>query len=362
MATLSFHSVHKICPKKNNQLIDNFDLEVNDGEFIVVLGPPGCGKSTLIRMAAGLESITGGSIKVDQHEVNRVKPCKRDLAVIFENYALYPHMTVSQNMAYGLRIRKYNNDDIQKRLEYAAHILDLYHLLDRKPHQLSDDQLQLVGIGRAVARYPKAFLFDEPLSRLDTQVRARLRMKIKLIHQRLKTTTIYATNDPIDAMTLAQRIVIMNKGVIEQVGSPIEVFNKPANMFVASYLGLPPMNIMPCIVDNNKNISDDSGIKLQIAPDQIPDSVAGKKVYLGIRPEHTVLHANGITLLVELVEVLGSEQLIHCTHGDTRFIVRCPISLTSKYPIEIGEAIQVGCNSKHKWHWFDKESGLRIDN
>ncbi|HWK70263.1 sn-glycerol-3-phosphate import ATP-binding protein UgpC [Pollutimonas sp. M17] len=360
MATLSFRSVKKVYPG-DIAVIHGIDMEVADGEFIVIVGPSGCGKSTLMRMVAGLESVTEGDILIGDKVVNTLEPAERDIAMVFQNYALYPHMTVFDNMAYGLKIRKLSKEDIKTRVQNAAQILELAHLLDRRPRQLSGGQRQRVAMGRAIVRDPKVFLFDEPLSNLDAKLRVQMRLEIQKLHRRLKTTSLYVTHDQVEAMTLAERMVVMNKGVPEQIGTPVEVFEKPASVFVASFIGSPPMNLIPVFVDANRQVRDEDGVALQFDPALVPASVANRKVIMGMRPEHIKLHANGIPMHVEMVEILGSEQLIHGRHGDTPIVLRCPVGLTKDYPVQIGEAVQVGNDWDHPLHWFDPETGKRID-
>lgn len=360
MATLSFRHIKKTYPG-GIEVIPDINLEVNDGEFIVIVGPSGCGKSTLMRMVAGLEEITAGEIRIDDRVVNTLEPADRDIAMVFQNYALYPHMTVYQNMAYGLKIRKLTKQDIRDRVDQAAEILELTQLLERRPRQLSGGQRQRVAMGRAIVREPKVFLFDEPLSNLDAKLRVQMRLEIQRLHQRLQTTSLYVTHDQVEAMTLAQRMVVMNKGVAEQIGTPAEVFDRPQTVFVASFIGSPPMNLLPCRVSAERHVLDDNDNVLQFDPSYVPERLINQRIFLGMRPEHISLHAPGITILVEMIEILGSEQLIHGMHGDTAVIVRCPVELTRKYPIEIGETIQVGVDSADRLHWFDRDTGMRIE-
>ncbi|NLY28946.1 MAG: sn-glycerol-3-phosphate import ATP-binding protein UgpC [Alcaligenaceae bacterium] len=360
MATLSFSNVKKTYPG-GIEVIHDFNMNVTDGEFIVIVGPSGCGKSTLMRMVAGLEGITSGDIVIGDRVVNLLEPAERDIAMVFQNYALYPHMTVFENMAYGLKIRKLSKQEIEARVNDAAQILELTQLLDRRPRQLSGGQRQRVAMGRAIVRNPKVFLFDEPLSNLDAKLRVQMRLEIQRLHQRLKTTSLYVTHDQVEAMTLAQRMVVMNKGHAEQIGTPIEVFEKPASIFVASFIGSPPMNLIPVTVDANGSVQHDAGRPLQFQPDEVPATVRGKKVILGIRPEHIRLHAPGIEVVVEMVEILGSEQLVHARHGDTPVVLRCPVALTLKAPLRVGETIQLGMDDTHPLHWFSAETGRRIN-
>src|SRR5918996_6628901 len=232
------------------EAVSAIDLDIADKEFVVLVGPSGCGKSTTLRMIAGLEEITDGEIAVDGEVVNDVPPKDRDMAMVFQNYALYPHMTVYENMSFGLRLKHYPKDEIKRRVSEAARILDLTELLERKPRQLSGGQRQRVAMGRAIVRNPKVFLFDEPLSNLDAKLRVQMRTEIKRVHQKVRTTTVYVTHDQVEAMTLADRVVVMNRGVIEQIGAPNELYHKPATKFVASFIGSPAMNFVPCRLED----------------------------------------------------------------------------------------------------------------
>ncbi len=276
MATLSFKQVKKVYPG-GVEVIHGVDLDVKDGEFIVIVGPSGCGKSTLMRMVAGLESVTSGNIEIDGKVVNNLEPADRDIAMVFQNYALYPHMSVYENMAYGLKIRKLSKEEIDKRVQAAAKILELGHLLERRPRQLSGGQRQRVAMGRAIVREPKVFLFDEPLSNLDAKLRVQMRLEIQKLHQRLKTTSLYVTHDQVEAMTLAGRMVVMNKGYAEQIGTPVEVFDRPASTFVASFIGSPPMNLINVVVDANGSIKTEGGVDLAIDNQSIQNCVKAKK-------------------------------------------------------------------------------------
>lgn len=360
MATLTLRNVSKTYAG-DIAVIHGIDLEVADGEFIVIVGPSGCGKSTLMRMVAGLEEITGGEICIADKVVNTLEPAERDIAMVFQNYALYPHMTVFQNMAYGLKIRKLSKADIKARVDNAAQILELTLLLDRRPRQLSGGQRQRVAMGRAIVRDPKVFLFDEPLSNLDAKLRVQMRLEIQRLHQRLKTTSLYVTHDQVEAMTLAQRMVVMNKGMVEQIGTPIDVFEKPASIFVAGFIGSPPMNLIPVQINAQRQVLDEKGVVLQIDPKQVPQALINRQVFMGMRPEHMRLHAEGVPILIEMVEILGSEQLVHGRHADTPVVLRCPIDLTRHYPLEVGETIQAGSDGVHPLHWFDHASGRRIN-
>ncbi|MES2193221.1 MAG: sn-glycerol-3-phosphate import ATP-binding protein UgpC [Pseudomonadota bacterium] len=287
------------------EAIKGIDFEVGDGQFCVLVGPSGCGKSTLLRMVAGLETITSGDIDIGGRIVNQVEPADRDIAMVFQNYALYPHMTVYNNMAYGLRNRRMPEPEIDTRVQEAARILELGTMLDRKPKQLSGGQRQRVAMGRAIVRQPKVFLFDEPLSNLDAKLRIAMRVEIRKLQRRLKTTSIYVTHDQLEAMTLADILVVMNGGRVEQIGNPLDIYQKPATTFVASFIGAPPMNLMPLRSDE---------IKAQFAGDSRAASEAG---ILGIRPEDFIISsetiAGGIALdlTVEAIERVGAETFIY---------------------------------------------------
>lgn len=359
MATLSFKEVKKTYPG-NVAVIHGLDMDINDGEFIVIVGPSGCGKSTLMRMVAGLESVTEGEILINSKVVNKLEPAERDIAMVFQNYALYPHMSVFENMAYGLKIRGLSKDDIRQRVEAAAEILELGQLLERRPRQLSGGQRQRVAMGRAIVREPKVFLFDEPLSNLDAKLRVQMRLEIQKLHRRLKTTSLYVTHDQVEAMTLAERMIVMNRGIAEQIGTPAEVFEKPASIFVAAFIGSPPMNLIPVRIDTLGRVRDEKGMSLNVPGRQIPPGLEDQECYMGIRPEHMDLHAPGITMEIEMIEILGSEQLIHGRHGDTPIIVRCDVNETRQHPLQIGETIEVGDDGVHPLHWFDIKTGKRI--
>ncbi len=273
------------------EAVRGIDLDIEHNEFVVMVGPSGCGKSTTLRMVAGLEEITGGEITIGDRVVNRVPPKDRDIAMVFQNYALYPHMTVFENMSFGLRLRKLPADEIKQRVNEAAEILNIGELLERRPKQLSGGQRQRVAMGRAIVRHPQAFLFDEPLSNLDAKLRVQMRTEIKKIHQRVQTTVVYVTHDQVEAMTLADRIVVMNAGIIEQVGTPQEMYEEPATRFVAGFIGSPAMNFMPCeLADSGSGLSIGlgDGLSLQVPEDRTDRyrPYVGKEMVFGIRPEH----------------------------------------------------------------------------
>ncbi|MGC1176261.1 sn-glycerol-3-phosphate import ATP-binding protein UgpC [Polaromonas sp.] len=318
------------------QVIHGVNADIADREFIVIVGPSGCGKSTLLRMVAGLEEITGGEISIGGRIVNELEPAERDIAMVFQNYALYPHMSVFDNMAYGLKIKKVPIDEIKTRVDKAAKILELGHLLDRKPRQLSGGQRQRVAMGRAIVRQPQVFLFDEPLSNLDAKLRVQTRLEIQKLHRELGITSLFVTHDQVEAMTLAQRMIVMNAGRMEQFGTPEEVYNRPATTFVASFMGSPPMNLL-----NHAPNADFGGR---------PGAV------LGIRPEHLQIGSTGWTVQVDTMEMLGAERLLYCRFGDEFLIVRT--DETQATP-EIGTTIHVAPRAD-RLHWFDAETGKRL--
>ena len=305
MANVILRNVHKTYPG-SVEAIKGINFEVGDGQFCVLVGPSGCGKSTLLRMVAGLETITGGDIDIGGRIVNQIEPADRDIAMVFQNYALYPHMSVYNNMAYGLRNRGMAEAEIKTRVEEAARILELGAMLERKPRQLSGGQRQRVAMGRAIVRQPKVFLFDEPLSNLDAKLRIAMRVEIRKLQRRLSTTAIYVTHDQLEAMTLADILVVMNGGQVEQIGNPLDIYQKPATTFVASFIGAPPMNLMPLRSDE---------LKSQVAG----DARAGEAGILGIRPEDFVISnenvAGGVALglTVEAIERVGAETFIYGT-------------------------------------------------
>ncbi|PIT73998.1 sn-glycerol-3-phosphate ABC transporter ATP-binding protein UgpC [Limnohabitans sp. G3-2] len=294
---------------KANTVIHDLNASIADGEFVVIVGPSGCGKSTLLRMVAGLEDISGGTISIGDRVVNDLEPAERDIAMVFQNYALYPHMSVFDNMAYGLKIAKRPKEEIQARVDKAAGILELSHLLQRKPRELSGGQRQRVAMGRAIVRQPQVFLFDEPLSNLDAKLRAQTRLEIQKLHRELGITSLFVTHDQVEAMTLAQRMIVMNGGHMEQFGTPEEVYNRPSSTFVASFIGSPPMNLLK----------------------QAPGTPAGQ--ILGIRPEHLdITPSGGWTLTVDTVELLGAERLVHARLGDETLTLRVDESVTPPQP------------------------------
>jgi sn-glycerol 3-phosphate transport system ATP-binding protein len=306
MATVNLEQLGKTYPG-GFEAVRGVDLDVKDGELIVIVGPSGCGKSTLLRMVAGLEAITAGTLMIDGKLVNKLEPAERDIAMVFQNYALYPHMTVYRNMAYGLVNRREPKAEIDRKVREAAATLELTEYLDRKPAQLSGGQRQRVAMGRAIVRNPKVFLFDEPLSNLDAKLRVQMRIEIKRLQRSLGVTALYVTHDQVEAMTLADRLVAMNGGKVEQIGTPMELYENPASLFVAQFIGSPPMNIMPCVVNGGQAMLG----TIRMMPVPASD---GTQVSVGIRPEHLLLREPAATPLrgvVELVERLGAESLAH---------------------------------------------------
>jgi len=334
MAAIQLQDVVKKYGKGKHELqvIHGVNAQVGDGEFVVIVGPSGCGKSTLLRMVAGLEEITGGQIQIGGRVVNDVEPAERDIAMVFQNYALYPHMTVFDNMAYGLKIKKMPVEEIRMRVDKAAGILELGHLLERTPRQLSGGQRQRVAMGRAIVRAPQVFLFDEPLSNLDAKLRAQTRIEIQKLHRELGITSLFVTHDQVEAMTLAQRMMVMNAGNMEQFGTPEEVYHSPASTFVASFIGSPPMNLL-------KN-----------APGGREGAI------LGIRPEHIDVGTDGWAVKVETVELLGAERLIYGRLGDEQMIIRVEEGGLSPEPDSIIHARP----REDRLHWFDAASGKRV--
>jgi sn-glycerol 3-phosphate transport system ATP-binding protein len=353
MASIEFSDVRK--SYGTNQVVHGISLKVDDGEFVVLVGPSGCGKSTLLRMVAGLEEITGGTIRIGNRVVNDLEPKDRDCAMVFQNYALYPHMSVYDNMAYGLKIRKLPKPDIDKRVNAAAEILELGGLLQRKPRQLSGGQRQRVAMGRAIVREPAVFLFDEPLSNLDAKLRVQTRLEIQKLHRRLRTTSLYVTHDQVEAMTLAQRMIVMNAGRAEQVGTPDDVYSRPATTFVASFIGSPPMNLFEGRLEpDGVTFTARDGVKLSL-PAARP-ALAGREAILGVRPEHLMLGGGNLPMEVETVEMLGAEHLIHGEVAGHDVIVRTGPH-DNPPP---GTTLQLGFKAEAV-HWFDAASGARVE-
>ena len=356
MAGLKLQAVTKSWDGKT-QVIQPLTLDVADGEFIVMVGPSGCGKSTLLRMVAGLERVTSGDIWIDRKRVTDMEPKDRGIAMVFQNYALYPHMSVEENMAWGLKIRGMGKAHIAEKVQEAARILELDGLLKRRPRELSGGQRQRVAMGRAIVRDPAVFLFDEPLSNLDAKLRVQMRLELQHLHRRLKTTSLYVTHDQVEAMTLAQRVMVMNKGIAEQIGTPVEVYEKPASRFVASFIGSPAMNLL-------EGQMDDSGTRFVLENGMqlpLPDSrgqYAGRRMTLGIRPEHIALSSqaeNGVPMVVETLEILGADNLAHGRFGEQKMVVRLPHQLRPN----AGTTLWLHIPDDHL-HLFEGETGLRV--
>ncbi|MCM2476149.1 sn-glycerol-3-phosphate ABC transporter ATP-binding protein UgpC [Rhizobium sp. CG5] len=349
-------------------VLHGVSVDIEDGEFVILVGPSGCGKSTLLRMIAGLEDISGGEVLIGDRIVNEVPPKERDIAMVFQNYALYPHMTVSQNMAYSLKLKKVPAKDIASRVENAASILGLGKYLSRYPRELSGGQRQRVAMGRAIVRDPQVFLFDEPLSNLDAKLRVAMRAEIKELHQRLKTTTVYVTHDQVEAMTMADKIVVMNDGIVEQIGPPLELYDHPINLFVASFIGSPSMNFIRGKV-HRSTFSSESGLQLQL-PEGLPAYFDGRLVTYGVRPEHfrlTIKDAVGsVPVEVVVVEPMGSETQVvvrgpglkgNVTGEDSDDLV---CVFRERIAARPGETIYVAPDAD-KIHLFDAGNGKRIE-
>lgn len=341
------------------RVIEGVSCEIEDGEFIVILGPSGCGKSTLLRIIAGLEAATDGEVLIGGKLMNHVEPKDRNIAMVFQNYALYPHMTVWNNMAYGLKVRGMARPDIEVRVKKAADILGLDGLMNRKPQQLSGGQRQRVAMGRAIVREPSVFLFDEPLSNLDAKLRVQMRLEIKKLHQSVKTTSVYVTHDQVEAMTLADRLIVMNAGRFDQVATPLEVYNRPSTLFVAGFIGSPTMNII-------KMKLSPLGDALEM-PNGDPFSLSkpvtqakGREVMVGLRPEHITLAQDQsavFTLTVEVVEILGADTIVHGNLGNGDFLT---IRLPGSFKITTGDRLNMQTMPDHI-HIFDPETGKRLN-
>jgi multiple sugar transport system ATP-binding protein len=346
------------------QAVKGIDLEIADHEFVVLVGPSGCGKSTTLRMIAGLEEITGGEIAIGGTVVNDIPPRDRDIAMVFQNYALYPHMSVYENMAFGLTLRKIAKDEIARRVNNAARILDIEPLLARKPKALSGGQRQRVAMGRAIVRDPKVFLFDEPLSNLDAKLRVQMRTEIKKVHQTVRTTTVYVTHDQVEAMTLADRVVVMNHGVIEQVGPPQELYHSPKTRFVAGFIGSPAMNFFPARVENGSGalrVVLPNGTVFPVPAERTAryQSAVGRETLFGLRPEHMTepknLDRGNIALfevMPEVIEPMGMETLVHLWMDGAEICAR----IDPTTPAEPGRPLQLAADLNHM-HLIDAESG-----
>ncbi|MBM3591925.1 MAG: sn-glycerol-3-phosphate ABC transporter ATP-binding protein UgpC [Alphaproteobacteria bacterium] len=350
MATVDIREVRKAFG--STQILHGVSVDIEDGQFVVLVGPSGCGKSTLLRMLAGLENITGGEIVIGGKVVNKVPPKDRDIAMVFQNYALYPHMTVYQNMAFSMKLAGAPKEVMDQEVQKAARILGLEQLLHRFPRQLSGGQRQRVAMGRAIVRNPQVFLFDEPLSNLDAKLRVQMRSEIKDLHQRLKVTTVYVTHDQIEAMTMADKIVVMNHGRIEQAGAPLELYDRPANLFVAGFIGSPAMNMLPGRIKDGKFI-DGGGTSWPLPP--VHAGREGAEVVYGIRPEHLRLDPNGIQATIQVVEPTGSETQVILRIGEISVMGAFRERIAANH----GDMLAVS-PELDLVHLFDKASGQRI--
>jgi len=358
MADVRLVNVTKIF-QRGNAGVKNVTFDVEDGEFCVILGPSGCGKTTTLRIIAGLEYPTSGEIYIGGRLVNNVEPKDREVAMVFQNYALYPHMTVYENMAFGLKMRKVPKEEIHRRIMEAAELLDITHLLDRKPRELSGGQRQRVAVGRVIVRQPKVFLFDEPLSNLDAKMRVKMRAELARIHRQLKTTSIYVTHDQVEAMTLGQKIVLMKDGEIQQIGDPMSLYNAPRNKFVAGFIGSPPMNFV------EGTLEEEEGklyFKSILGSYEIPHDLAGRlaksegkrEVHLGVRPEDIKIGTGNFSAIVDFCELLGNETIVYMKAYEIPITVRVPSSIH----FEPGE--QVKFEFTGNLHFFDKETEVSL--
>ena len=356
MAEVIFNKLEKVY-SNGFKAVHGIDLKIADGEFMVIVGPSGCAKSTTLRMLAGLETISGGEVRIGDKIVNNLAPKSRGIAMVFQNYALYPHMSVEENMAWGLKIRGMGKGHIEERVKEAARILELDGLLKRRPRELSGGQRQRVAMGRAIVRDPAVFLFDEPLSNLDAKLRVQMRLELQQLHRRLKTTSLYVTHDQVEAMTLAQRVMVMNKGIAEQIGTPVEVYEKPASRFVASFIGSPAMNLLDGRINAaGTHFELESGMALPI--NWYYRGYAGRKMTLGIRPEHIGLTSQadgGVPLVMDTLEMLGADNLAHGRWGEQKLVVRLPHQERPK----AGSTLWLHMPENHL-HLFDGETGQRV--
>jgi multiple sugar transport system ATP-binding protein len=353
MASVQIHDVRKSFG--GFEVLHGVTVPIEDGQFVVLVGPSGCGKSTLLRMLAGLENITSGTISIGERIVNDVQPKERDIAMVFQNYALYPHMTVAQNMGFSLKLRDAKQDQIATHVNRAADILGLREMLDRYPRQLSGGQRQRVAMGRAIVRDPQVFLFDEPLSNLDAKLRVAMRTEIKELHQRLKTTTVYVTHDQIEAMTMADKIVVMRDGIVEQMGSPLDLYDHPDNRFVAGFIGSPAMNFLEgkLVGANQPYVETPNGSKLPLLASR--SGLDGKPVIYGIRPEHLEFADDGLVCGVAVVEPTGSETQIVARIGEQEVIA----IIRDRRSVKPGDKIKLRPIPSAA-HVFDKETGKRL--
>ncbi|GAK55532.1 SN-glycerol-3-phosphate ABC transporter, ATP-binding protein [Candidatus Vecturithrix granuli] len=360
MAEVTLKNIYKSYGK--TEVIHGVSCEIADGEFVVLLGPSGCGKSTILRMIAGLEKITAGEIEIGGKVVNDLEPMDRDIAMVFQNYALYPHMSVYKNMAYGLKIRRMPKDEIEKRVQEAANMLGLSGLLARKPRELSGGQRQRVAMGRCIVREPQVFLFDEPLSNLDAKLRVQMRLELRNLHEKMGITSIYVTHDQVEAMTLGDKLVILNNGYAEQIGSPLEVYERPSTLFVAGFIGSPAMNFFRAQVSSGgKHVELPGGDSLPLLDPGISE-YSGQEIVLGIRPEHFRVNEDGagtLHLRVSHVETLGADTLVYGYLGKTETFVTVRLADIHHFKKDAVLSLLVAAK---KLHLFDKQSERRIGN
>ncbi len=360
MATVTLSHIRKVYPN-GVVAVEDFDLSIADREFLVLVGPSGCGKSTTLRMVAGLEEISSGTITIDGKVVNALPPKDRDIAMVFQNYALYPHMTVRENMAFGLKLRHTPKAEIKRRIDEAADVLGLSQLLDRLPKQLSGGQRQRVALGRAIVRQPKVFLFDEPLSNLDAKMRVEMREEIHRLHQRLKATILYVTHDQTEAMTLGDRIVVMESGHVRQVADPIHLYNEPANRFSAGFIGTPPMNFLEVVTDDKGQLVSPAG-RLCPPEGRFPSLPAGTPLLFGVRPEALIEERyaeptpGALAATVDIIEQMGAEAYVHFKVADARMTARVAPDL----PIRPGETHYLRPSYTHA-HLFSLTTGERLN-
>ncbi len=369
MATISIQDLEKVYPGAERATIQGADLEIKDKEFVVLVGPSGCGKSTLLRMIAGLEEITSGELQIEGERMNELSPKDRDIAMVFQNYALYPHMTVFDNMAFGLKLRKTPKDEIKKKVEHAAAILDITHLLDRRPKDMSGGQRQRVAIGRSIVRDPKVFLFDEPLSNLDAKLRVQMRAEIKKLHRDLDATIVYVTHDQIEAMTMGDRIVVLKDGIVQQFDTPMNLFNNPQNKFVAGFIGSPSMNFIEGEVVMEKETNFKSkDLQFAVPKDLRPclKPYVGKKVIFGFRPEYIYDKAveknkrlsESMEIKVDALEPIGSETFVYfhfIGNPDHSFCFRSD----SQFTYKVGDQITIGVDID-RLRFFEADTEKRI--
>ena len=342
----------------STQVLHSINLEIKDGEFAVLVGPSGCGKSTTLRIIAGLEEASGGDVYIGDNHVNDVEPKNRDIAMVFQNYALYPHMNVYENMAFGLKLRKYSDQEIKERVEEAAEILSVQDYLHRRPKELSGGQRQRVAVGRAIVRKPAVFLFDEPLSNLDAKLRVQMRTEIKKLHARLKTTMVYVTHDQVEAMTMGDRIVVMKDGHIMQAEEPLKIYNHPENHFVGSFIGSPAMNFFDVNVQKGSLVNEKFSLPIRDCHPTVLNTYDGEKIRLGIRPEHFELRdtETGINAILDVSELMGNESYLYCNTGLDSFIARVP----DNSPRSIGSKLCLHADPE-SYHFFEIETGRRIE-